>query len=210
MEQLQSEWSKSLRKTKRKRKLQEKWSKRMKQNIMKNIESSEDDNSDDVHSKVEVSQIKSLSRAPTKKRKIASPSKQQKQTNKSLLEATPMNKPKIKLKQTKLDFQATEPTNSDNVNKKSLIQSESHTKPNSKNKKLAQLVTSTPLPPRVRSKVMISTLEIDNITEIGSPLEKVVNNSKLKNSSPLKGTNTPKKKVQRKSGRRLRRSKRQL
>lgn len=167
LEQLQSE--QSLRKAKRKKhELQNKWKKRRKhRSIMKNIVSSEDDSK--AQSK-EVSLTKNPDQTALKEKeteKVTSSLKQQEQIDKKLLEATPMNRSKGKLKQIKLNFRTTRLTTK-NVSKSHLLRSKTRTKLSNKNKKTTQLVTSTPLHPRG----MISTWEIDNITEIGSPPKK--------------------------------------
>lgn len=193
MEQIQSERKKSLRKAKRKRELRDKWNKRKRQKNMKII-ASENDNNDDTHSEAEESYTEnphktSINKKDTKK--TASSLKQQKQTDENPSEATPMNKSKSKLKQTKLNFQST-PSSSNNVNKDSVLQSKPYTKLGSKNQKVTQLVSSTPKHP-----VAISTLEIDNITEIGSPPKKVADNLKdSKKNSRSRNKNGPKKRIQ--------------
>lgn len=195
-----------MRRSKRRRELQDKWNKRKKQkNITKNIAIPENDgDNNDAHSKTEVLHTKSPHQTSINEKEAESFSKQRKQNNKNLLEVTPMNKSKIRLKQTKLNFQTTQSTKSDTINKGPLLQSRPHVKLG-KNQKVTQLVTSTPLHPRVKSK-LIPTLEIDNITEIGSLSKELTDNtSNLKNSSRLENE-TPKKKIQ-KSLRRSPRSK---
>lgn len=201
-----------MRRAKRRRELQNKWNKRKKQEgITKNITSSENNSNDahseahsDAHSEAEVSHTKSPHQTLINEKgtePIVSSLKKQKQNDKNLLEVTPMNKSKIKLKQTKLNFKTTQSKNSSNGNESSLFQSKPHTKLGSKNQKVAQLITSTPLNPRVNNK-LISTLELDNITEIGSLSNEAAGNaSDLKKNSRLKNETLRKKKKIQKSRR---------
>ncbi|XP_032666056.1 uncharacterized protein LOC116841793 [Odontomachus brunneus] len=196
LEQLQSERKKSLTRIKRKRELQNKWNKRKKQEgITKNITSSGNNSNDDAHSEAEISHTKSPHQTLINEKEteeIVSSLKQQKQNDKNLLETTPINK--SKLKQTKLNFKATQSKNSSNVNESSSFQSKPRTKLGNKNRKVAQLITSTPLNSRVSGK-LISTLELDNITEIGSPLKEATDNiNDLKKNSRLKNKTLTKKK----------------
>ncbi|XP_011148716.1 uncharacterized protein LOC105188782 [Harpegnathos saltator] len=200
LEQLQSKQRYSLR-VRKKRKIWNKWSAKKKQKNMENSTSSKDI-SDNAHSRAEESRSESPHQTPVNKKetrkKVSSLSlKQQKQIDKNLLEATPIKEPKIILKQIKLNFQATQSMNSDKINKVLSSQSKPHIKLGRKNKKVAKLITSTPLSRRVNPKVVLSTLEIDNITEIGSPSEKEVDNlNSSRNSSRLKNKNSPKENIQ--------------
>ncbi|XP_014479762.1 PREDICTED: probable serine/threonine-protein kinase irlF [Dinoponera quadriceps] len=199
LEQLQSERKKSLREAKRKRILQNKWNERKKQKRFMEIGTSSEDNrkgeqkdnsNDNAHSMVEISHTEKPRQISVNKEgteEAVSSLKQQ--TNENQLEQTPMNKSKSKLKQTKLNFQAARSANSDNVYKK-LSQAKPHSKFNSKSQKAAKLITSTPLRYSMAPRV-ISTLEIDNITEIISPPKKAAGHSNnSKNSQNLNNKKT--------------------
>lgn len=159
-----------MRKRKKKRELQKKWNERKRQRD-NNIEPLEDNRSleKDSYSKAKVSRTESPRRILKRKKKAekATSSSKQGKINKNLVEeTTPMHKPKVKLKQTKLNFQTrlNEATNS-NTNK---ISSELklHNRPETKQSKIIELITSTPLRVNLRRLPLSPSLEINNITSI--------------------------------------------
>lgn len=189
MVQLQSDRKRSLRTLQRKRKLQKKWNERKRQRNVTNIESLEDEDQEDSHSKTKVPRTKSPRRIPIRKKKTEkamSVSKQRK-INKNLVEeTTPMNKPKVKLKQTKLNFQTHEATNS-NVNEISLFESKLRNKPENKQLRTVKLITSTPLrcSVNIRRIPLSPSLEINNITFIETTKKTANKLDDSKNSDQL-------------------------
>lgn len=119
--QLQSNQRKSLRIRQKKRKLQKKWNLRKRQRNTVN-ESSENEQ-EDGHSKAKVSHTGSPQQIPIRKKKARKVTSKQEKINEHLpKETTPLHEPKVKLKQTKLNFQNRESTNS---NEMSLFESNS-------------------------------------------------------------------------------------
>lgn len=197
-----------MRKLQKKRELQKKWNERKRKRDINNIGSSED-NDEDSHSKAKVSRTESPHRIPIREKKakktVSTP--KQKKINKNLLEeTTPLHEPKVKLRQTKLNFQTNEATNS-NTNEMSLFESKLRNRPDNKQSKIAKLITSTPLHKNVRVTIvrLSPSLELNNITSIGT--KKTANKlNDSKNGDQLGNKNTPEKKTQEKSDRLLRNS----
>lgn len=187
MVQLQSNRKRSLRTVQRKRELRKKWNERKRQRNVTNIESLEDEDQEDNHSKTKVPRTKSPRRIPIRKKKTekaTSVSKQGK-INKNLVEeTTPMNKPKMKLKQTKLNFQTHEAINS-NVNEISLFESKLRNKPENKQLQTVKLITSTPLRCSVNIRRISPSLEINNITSIETTKKTANKLDDSKNSDQL-------------------------
>lgn len=207
MDQLQSDQRKSLRKRKRRRELQKKWNERKRQRNTTNSESSEDKESSDL----EASRTESPRQIRKKKAKKArirgkkaekgTSISEQKKINKNP-EETPFQKPKDKLKQTKLNFQAKVATN---TNEKSLSASKLRNKPNSKQLKIAELITSTPLLRRgnTRKGLSSSSLESNDIPTIKKTRSRANKLDDSQSSDEL-GNKTPEKKTPEKNDRILR------
>lgn len=173
---------KSLRKNKRRRELQKKWNEKKRQKInLKYIESSESNEDSRIHSG-------SQQQIPIRKNEtepVPSTPKQQKKVYRNLPEETPLHKSKKRFKQTKLNFQINQITNSANsMNENSLFVSKLHKKPDKKKPKMAPLGTSTPLYPRKSRKISSSssTDDIVNITDIEAPKQTIDNLNDSKNS----------------------------
>lgn len=186
---------KSLRKNKRK--LQKKWNERRKQRIIStNIESS--DNEEDNQTKeARTESSLQISIREKETEPIPSTSKQQTKIYKNVTEETPLHKPKIRFKQTKLNFQTNQTANSaSSINEGLSFASKPHDKLENPKKKLKiiPLGTSTPLHRSRRRISSSSSLEIDNITNIKAtmgPADKFndVENNRLTNKKRRK---TPK------------------
>lgn len=151
------------------------------------IESLENSQEKDNQLKAKVSRTESprqISIRKKKTEKAKSISKRDK-INKNLLEeTTPRYKPKNKLKQTKLNFQTHETTNS-NKNEVSLLKSKQS---NSKQPEAAKLITSTPLRCSVnlrRVEPLSPTLETNNITSIETARKTANKLDDSKNSDQL-------------------------
>lgn len=198
-----------MRKRQKKRQLWKKWNERKGQRNTKNSESSEEDDREDGHSKAKVPRVESPRRIPIRKKKAkkATSTSKQEKINKNLLEeTTPLHKPKVKLKQTKLNFQTREVTNS-NTNEISLFKSKFHNRSNSKRSEIAaKLITSTPLRHGVNIRKSMSSpdLEKNNITFIKTTKNTANKLDDSKNSDQLRNKKTPEKKTQEKTGRLLR------
>lgn len=168
---MQSARKKSLRKRKRRRELQKKWNERKRRkNTSRNIESSEN-NEEDSHTQVTYTESPwRVSIREKETEAVPSTSKQQEKVYGNLPEETPLYKPKVRFKQTKLNFQTNQTTNSTNsVDKSPSIVSKLHNKLDKKKPRMAPLGTSTPLPRSTRNSRKISSsssLEIENITNI--------------------------------------------
>lgn len=209
MDQLRSDRKRSLRRRKQRRELQKKWNERKRQRNTTNIESSEDKESSDLET--EASRTESPRQIRKKKAKKArirgkkaekgTSISEQKKINKSP-EETPFPKPKDKLKQTKLNFQAKVATN---TNEKSLSESKLRNKPNSKQLKIAELITSTPLrrSGNVRKGLSLSSLESNNIPTIKKTRSRANKLDDSQNSDEL-GNKIPEKKTPEKNDRILR------
>lgn len=189
---------KLLRKSKRRHQLQEKWNERKQRIISTNNESS--DNEEDNQTKE--AHTESSLQIPIREKEtepVPSTSKQQTKIYKNLTEETPLHKPKIRFKQTKLNFQTNQTANSaSSVNENLSFASKPHDKlENSKKKlKIIPLGTSTPLHRSRRRISSSSSLEIDNITNIKAttrPADKFndFENSRLTNKK-IKRRKTPK------------------
>ncbi|XP_012531955.1 uncharacterized protein LOC105834201 [Monomorium pharaonis] len=211
--QLQSNQKRSLRKVEKKRQLQKKWNERKRQRITKNSEISEssEDDREDNHSKAKVPRVKNPRQIPTKKKtkKATTSTLKQKNINKNLLvEITPLLNPKVKLKQTKLNFETREVTNS-NTNEISLFESKSHNRSNNSKQSepdVAKLITSTPLHHKVdirKGPTSSPTLERNNIASIAT--QNMANKLNVsRNDDQLSDKKTPKKKTQGRTNRLLR------
>lgn len=187
--------NKSLRKRKRRLELQKKWNERKRRkNTSRNIESS-DNNEEDSHPQAQVTHTKSSRKILREKEteELASTSKQEK-VFRNLPEETPLYKPKIRFKQTKLNFHTNQTTNSGN-SKDASFELKLHKKLVKKKLKIAPLSTSTPLPDKVRNRKIPSSSnsEIEHITDIETPKQTV---DKLKN---LKGNRLTNKIVKKKT-----------
>lgn len=191
---------KSLRKSKRRHQLRKKWNERKRQKIIStNIESSdneEDNQTKEAHteSSLQIS-IREKETEP-----VPSTSKQQTKIYGNLTEETPLHKPKIKYKQTKLNFQTNQTANSaSSINENLLFASKPHDKLENLKKKLKiiPLGTSTPLHRSRRRRLSSSSSsEIDNITDIEAstqPADKFndFENNRLTNKK-IKRRKTPK------------------
>lgn len=198
LSQLQSERKRSLRKLRKKRELQKKWNERKRQRNIKNIESSEEEGQEDDRSKTKISRTEStrrISMGAKKAEKAVSISKREKINTNLLVETTPLYKPKVKLKQTKLNFQAQEATNS-NANQTSLSESKVRDRLVSKQSNIAKFITSTPIYNKFHTRKVLSSssLEINNITSIQTT-RRTANklndskNSDLKTKGPEKERN---------------------
>lgn len=199
MDQLQSDRRRSLRKRKRRRELQKKWNERKRQRNTTNIESSEDKESSDLETEAPRTESpRQIRKKKAKKARIRGKKaekgtsiSEQEKINKNP-EETPFQKPKDKLKQTKLNFQAKVATN---TNEKSLSESKLRNKPNSKQLKIAELITSTPL---LRSGNMrkglssLSSLESNDIPTIKKTRSRANKLDDSQNSDEL-GNKTPEK-----------------
>jgi len=183
--------------------LRKKWNKRKRERNITNIESSEEE---DSHLKAKASRTESPRRISIKEKrtkKATSISKQEK-INKNLPEETPLHKRKVKLKQTKLNFQAQKATNS-NTNEISLFESKLYNKSKSKQSKIAQLITSTPrCSVNIKRLPLSPGLEINNITSIETITKTTNKLDDSKNSDELGNRKTPEKKTQEKNDRLLR------
>jgi len=184
-----------LRKNKKKRELQKKW-KRIKQmdssfTTAKNITLAKD-NIKNNRSKAKVSYIQKQNSIRKKKvENVASTS--------HLKETTPFKQPEVRLRQTKLNFQASQDTNFDNVNENSI---KSKLRNKSGKSRTNKLLTSTPLVKNIITRSSSSSLNAD-ISSI-----EISEENKLKliprTVSPLKKQNIP---MKRKSTKLLRRNK---
>ncbi|KYN35927.1 hypothetical protein ALC56_09718 [Trachymyrmex septentrionalis] len=199
--QLQSERTRSLRKSRRKRELKKKWSERIRRKTTteNTIEDSSEANQETNHPNAKKRRIKSPQRVLIKKKKAekATSVLKQKKINKNPIEITPFHKSKIKLKQTKLNFQTQAATTS-NANQIFSSESKLGNKPD-KRSKIPELITSTPLHPKIRNVPLSSTLEINDITRIDTTkktanrLDSLLDYSK--DSDELGNKKTPKKKI---------------
>lgn len=159
------------------RELQKRWTERRKQRNVQDIESSED-SQEDSHLKAKVSHTdESQRRIPIQKKKTEkATSILKRRININLLEeTTPVHKSKVKLKQTKLNFQTNEITNS-NTNEISLF--DPRNRPNNKQLKTAKLITSTPLRVGIKKLSQSPSLETNNITFIQTRTASKLNDSK--------------------------------
>ncbi|XP_011866539.1 PREDICTED: uncharacterized protein LOC105561296 [Vollenhovia emeryi] len=171
---LQSDRKRASRRLKRKSELQKKWNKRKRQKNVANIKSSEDDQ-EDSRSRAEVSRAESQRRVPMrgKETKKATFISKRRKSNKTLLEeATPVHKSKV-LKQTKLNFQAREATNS-NANE-SFFESKLCSRPDGPSKRpmtaevfatSGKPFTSTPLRVNLTRLPLSPNLENNDLTSI--------------------------------------------
>jgi len=154
-----------LRKLRKKRELKKKWSERIRQKTTESTISPGDsleDNQETNYPNAKKRRIKSPQRVLIKKKKVEKAVLKQKKINKNPIEITPFHKSNVKLKQTKLNFQTQAATTS-NANQ---ISSESKlgNKPDSKQSKIPELITSTPLYRKIRNIPLSPTLEINDIT----------------------------------------------
>lgn len=182
----------------KKRKLQKKWNLRKRQRNTVN-ESSENEQ-EDGHSKAKVSHTGSPQQIPIRKKKARKVTSKQEKINEHLpKETTPLHEPKVKLKQTKLNFQNRESTNS---NEMSLFESKFHNRFNKWSKSAVNLITSTPVCPKVNTErlsiTLSPTLEKNNITSIESIKHTTNKLDKHKSSNQL-GNKTPEKKTLKKT-----------
>lgn len=209
MDRLQSDRKRSLRKRKRRRELQKKWNERKRQRNTTNIESSEDKESSDLETEASRTESPRQIRKKKAKKAMIRGKKAEKGTSISEQEKidknpeeTPFHKPKDKLKQTKLNFQAKVATN---TNEKSLSESKLRNKPNSKQLKIPELITSTPLlrSGNVRKGLSLSSLESNNIPTIKKTRSRANKLDDSQNSDEL-GNKTPEKKTPEKNDRILR------
>ncbi|XP_018393103.1 PREDICTED: E3 ubiquitin-protein ligase BRE1-like [Cyphomyrmex costatus] len=171
--QLQSKHKRSLRSL-GKRELQKR-NTRKKQKIDKNTKSSEDNSTDSQeirYPKTKKAHTKSSQQISIKKNKAKKATfvLRQKKINKNSVETTSLHRSnnKIKLKQTKLNFQ-TRTDEVSNKNQTSSSKSKLSSKPDSKQSKISKLIASTPLHNRkykVKNVPSSPTLEISNITSI--------------------------------------------
>jgi len=191
-----------LRKLQRRRELRKKWNKRKRERNITNIESSEEDS----YLKAKTSRTESPRRISIKGKKTekaTSISKREK-INKNLPEETPLHKHKIKLKQTKLNFQTQKATNS-NTNETSLFESKLYNKPKSKQSKIAKLITSTPrCSVSIKRLPLSPSLDINSITSIETITKTINKLDDSKNSDELGNRKTPEKKTQERNDRLLR------
>lgn len=149
------------------RELRKRWIERRKQKNINDIESSED-NQEDSLSKAKMSRTESQQRIPIQKNKTATAKSILKQgkIDKNLLEeTTPVHKSKVKLKQTKLNFQTNKIRNS-STNELSLFESKLHHKPGIEQLKTAKLTASTPLHANTKNIPLSPSLEKNDITII--------------------------------------------
>lgn len=188
-----------------------KWKERKKHKKITTIGSSEDeDTQEESHSKANVSRTKSSRKILTKKKKTekATSILEQEKIDKNLPEETPLHTRKVKLKQTKLNFQPREATSS-KTNEKSLFEPKLRNVPSNTQLKL---ITSTPLNCRVNVTKLPSSpsLESNNITHIET-LKKTTNKAKndddSKNHVKPENKKTPEKKAQETNSRILRSNK---
>ncbi|EGI59156.1 PREDICTED: uncharacterized protein LOC105152183 [Acromyrmex echinatior] len=168
--QLQSERTSSLRKSRKKRELKKKWSKRIRQKTTENTtlpKDSLEDNQETNHLNAKKRRTKSPQQILIKKKKTEKTTSvlKQKKINKNPIEITPFHKSKVKLKQTKLNFQTQAATTS-NANQISSSESKLGNKPDSERSKIPKLITSTPLHRKIRNIPLSPTLEINDITRI--------------------------------------------
>lgn len=182
------------------RELRKRWKRKRPKNI-NDMESSED-NEMDNYSKAKVSRIESQQQIPIQKKKTKTARsilKQGKINKNPLEETTPVPKSKVKLKQTKLNFQTNEVANS-NTNKQSLFESKLRNRPEIKQFKTAKLITSTPLRANTKNIPLSPSLEINNITSIETRSTRKTTNklNDSKNSDQLDNT------IQKESNRLLR------
>ncbi|XP_071565111.1 uncharacterized protein [Temnothorax nylanderi] len=189
--QLQSDRKRSLRKLQKKRELQKKWNERKKRRLIRNITDSSEDDQEDSHSKAKVSRTERPRQIPIREKKTekATPISNRKKIIKNppinpLEETTPMHKSKVKLKQTKLNFQTHKATNS-NTSKISLVESRLHNRPDNKQLTIAKLITSTPLRVNIRRLSLSPSLEINNITSIETTKKTAKKLDDSKNSDQL-------------------------
>ncbi|XP_071647204.1 uncharacterized protein [Temnothorax longispinosus] len=190
--QLQSDRKRSLRKLQRKRELHKKWNERKRRRLIRNITDSSEDDQEDSHSKAKVSRTEKPRQIPIREKKTEKATPIRTYTNQKkiiknppinpLEETTPMHKSKVKLKQTKLNFQTHEATNS-NTSKISLVESRLHNRPDNKQLTIAKLITSTPL--RVNIRRLSPSLEINNITSIETTKKTANKLDDSKNSDQL-------------------------
>ncbi|KYN17163.1 PREDICTED: trigger factor-like [Trachymyrmex cornetzi] len=196
--QLQSEQKRSLRSSRKKRELKRKWRERLRQNTTTENttlpEDSSDDNQETNHPNAKKARTKSPQRVLIKKKKTkkATSALKQKKINKNPIEITPFHKSKVKLKQTKLNFQTQAATTS-NANQISSSELKLGNKPDSKRSKIPKLITSTPLHRKISNVPLSSTLEINDITRIESLLDYSNDSDELGNKTPEK--KTPEKKA---------------
>jgi len=190
---------KSLRKSKRRYQLRKKWNERKRQKIIStNIESSDNEEDNQTKEAHTESSLQISIREETEP--VPSTSKQQTKIYGNLTEETPLHKPKIKFKQTKLNFQTNQTANSaSSINENLLFASKPHDKLENPKKKLKiiPLGTSTPLHRSRRRRISSSpSSEINNITDIEAstqPADKFndFENNRLTNKK-IKRRKTPK------------------
>lgn len=182
-----------MRKRQKKRELQKKWNERKRQRD-NNIGPSKDNSSleEDSYSKAKVSRTENSRTLRKEKKAEKAPSNlKQKKINKNLVEeTTPLHKSKVKLKQTKLNFQSrlNETTNS-NTNEVSSSESKLH-RPENKQSKIVELITSTPLRVTLQRLPLSPSLEINNITSIEMTKKTANKLDDSKNSDQLSSQNT--------------------
>lgn len=200
----------------KKRQLQKKWSERKRQKTTtentKLSEDSSEDNQETNHPNAKKARTKRPQRISIKKKKAekATSVLKQKKINKNPIETTLFDKPKVKLKQTKLNFQTQMATTS-NANQISSSESKLSNKPDSKQSKTSKLITSTPLcrKDEIRNVPLSPTLEINNITRIDTTKKTAIRLDYSKDSNEL-GIKTPEKKTPEKVDRLLRSSTKSL
>ncbi|XP_070168850.1 DNA ligase 1 [Polyergus mexicanus] len=163
--ELQLVRKRSLRKSKRRRELQKKWNEKKNLKHIESSESNEEDNQTHTKSSRQISMRKNETEI------VPSTSKQQEKVYRNLSEETPLHKSKKKFKQTKLNFQINQITDSANsMNENSLFVSKLHNEPDKKKPKMIPLGTSTPLYRSTRKSRKISSSsnadDIINITDI--------------------------------------------
>jgi len=162
--------------------------------IALNEEEENGENEEDNDSETQISRIKSPQRTSVKKnKKIASTLRQEKKIYGELTEqTTPLLNPKLKLKQTKLNFyKFINQTDDGDESSTSHLKSDYKTKSKTF-KKLP--MTSTPINFTTNKIPSMSSLEIDNITHIESPRQnklkiKSKKYNKLKNLTNANETN---------------------
>ncbi|XP_077276045.1 uncharacterized protein LOC143904923 [Temnothorax americanus] len=189
--QLQSDRKRLLKKRQKKRELQKKWNERKRRRLVRNITDSSEDDQEDSHSKAKVSRTERPRQIPIREKKTekVTPISNRKKIIKNpsinpLEETTPMHKSKVKLKQTKLNFETHEATKS-NTSKISLVESRLHNRPDNKQLTIAKLITSTPLRVNVRRLPLSPSLQINNITSIETTKKTANKLDDSKNSDQL-------------------------
>ncbi|XP_029175475.1 uncharacterized protein LOC114943920 [Nylanderia fulva] len=160
---LQLNRNKLLRKRKRKHERQKRNERKKRKNTSKNIELS-NNNEEDSYTQVTSTKSSRQILKENETEKLPSTSKQKVFRNLPE-ETTPLYKPKIRLKQTKLNFHTNQPTNN---SKDANFDSKLHDELVKKKLKITPLGTSTPLPDTIRNKKVSSSSssEMGNITNI--------------------------------------------